>query len=135
MQYHVHISSSIVLKKSGLLSARSLAHRGFADVPRASGVNLAHMSRKCYAQHSRHLARVCTHLPREERATRDVNYRPLCKLSPRNEIVDGLTTDLQVKKLFLDLTYIFHQRCRTATTELRGFNMTSHPVFTKVAFS
>jgi hypothetical protein len=60
---------------------------GFADVTRASGVNLANvtqMLRAKFAYDVRHVARVhhakcCAHLPREERATRYVTVGPLCK--------------------------------------------------------
>jgi hypothetical protein len=57
---------------------------GFADVTRASGVNPAHLSRKCYAQNSRtmcvklYVALVMQML----RATRDVTFGPLCMKCP-----------------------------------------------------
>jgi hypothetical protein len=52
---------------------------------RGCDVNLAHMSRKCYTRKfrvrcasARVSCKCCAHLPREERATRDVTFGPLC---------------------------------------------------------
>jgi hypothetical protein len=70
-----------------LLLARQV-HAIFASdsrMWRASGVNLAHMSRKWYAQNSRHVARV--HHTRTCRATiqGDVTFGPLCTLSMESQ--------------------------------------------------
>jgi hypothetical protein len=116
--------------KSTYLFARQVRATcvGFADVTRIrheSGVNLAHMSRKCYARIIRVICascsprtscKCCAHLPREERATRDVTFGPpVNTLSPKSSKQRclicyelGQERDFVIFQCFYGLFYFSH---------------------------